>query len=230
MGSESLAELFVLKLLRRAEWWHWHSLFLSRALANRHQPWVLVDGRFGKFIQILICSMQLCEDLFATSLAKEFNSWVVQTLSLSFELKFDVAKPSQRLLLPISSGCLVLALEHLSFIFSLDFLGLVQLGADKWLTCFSWIAHLGEGGTALLEPKKQNKIDDQIPLSQRDIEKMKVIRKRRLRVSLYTFYSMPKSWILATKRLSNLWYHSNRHRLGSSVVGPMRKCTDEFEG
>ena len=174
--------------------------------------------------------MQLCEDLFATSLAKEFNSWVVQTLSLSFELKFDVAKPSQRLLLPISSGCLVLALEHLSFIFSLDFLGLVQLGADKWLTCFSWIAHLGEGGTALLEPKKQNKIDDQIPLSQRDIEKMKVIRKRRLRVSLYTFYSMPKSWILATKRLSNLWYHSNRRRLGSSVVGPMRKCTDEFEG
>ena len=98
--------------------------------------------------------MQLCEDLFATSLAKEFNSWVVQTLSLSFELKFDVAKPSQRLLLPISSGCLVLSLEHLSFIFSPDFLGLVQLGADKWLTCFSWIAHLGEGGTALLEPKK----------------------------------------------------------------------------
>ena len=76
--------------------------------------------------------MQLCEDLFATSLAKEFNSWVVQTLSLSFELKFDVAKPSQRLLLPISSGCLVLSLEHLSFIFSPDFLGLVQLGAGKW--------------------------------------------------------------------------------------------------
>lgn len=69
MGSESLAGLFVLKLLRRAE--RWHSLFLLRALANRHQPWVLVDGRFGKFIQILICGMQLCEDLFATSLAKE---------------------------------------------------------------------------------------------------------------------------------------------------------------
>ena len=96
--------------------------------------------------------MQLCEDLFATSLAKEFNSWVVQTLL--FELEFAVAKPSQRLLLPISSGCLVLALEHLSFIFSLDFLGFVQLGAGKCLTCFSWIAHLGEGGTALLEPKK----------------------------------------------------------------------------
>ena len=74
--------------------------------------------------------MQLCEDLFATSLAKEFNSWVVQTLL--FELEFAVAKPSQRLLLPISSGCLVLSLEHLSFIFSPDFLGLVQLGAGKW--------------------------------------------------------------------------------------------------
>ena len=98
--------------------------------------------------------MQLCEDLFATSLAKEFNSWVVQTLSLLSELKFAVAKPSQRLLLPISSGCLVLSLEHLSIIFSLDFLGLVQLGASKWLTCFSWIAHLGEGGPALLQPKK----------------------------------------------------------------------------
>ena len=99
--------------------------------------------------------MQLCEHLFTTSLAKEFNSWVVQTLSLLSELKFAaVAKPSQRLLLPISSGCLVLSLEHLSIIFSLDFLGLVQLGAGKWLTCFSWIAHLGEGGTALLEPKK----------------------------------------------------------------------------
>ena len=83
VGSESLACLvFVLKLLRRAETWHWHSLFLLRALANRHQPWVLVDGRFGKIIQILIRSMQLCGNLFATSLAKEFNSWVVQTLSL----------------------------------------------------------------------------------------------------------------------------------------------------
>ena len=143
VGSESLAGLFVLKLLRRAERWHWLALPVLRALANRHQPWVLVDGRFGKFIQILICSMQLCEHLFTTSLAKEFNSWVVQTLSLLSELKFAVfAKSSQRLLLPISSGCLVLSLEHLSIIFSLDFLGLVQLGAGKWLTCFSWIAHL----------------------------------------------------------------------------------------
>ena len=46
---------------------------------------------------------------------------------------------------------------------------------------------------------------------------------------------MPKSLIPAiykkyTKRLSYLWYHSKRRRLGSSVVGPMRKCTDEFEG
>ena len=100
--------------------------------------------------------MQLCEHLFATSLAKELNCWVLQTcLCLLSELKFAaVAKPSQRLLLPISSDCLVLALEHLTIIFSLDFLGLVQLGAGKWLTCFSWIAHLGEGGTALLEPKK----------------------------------------------------------------------------
>ena len=112
--------------------------------------------------------MQLCEHLFATSLAKEFNSWVVQTLSLLSELKFAaVAKSSQRLLLPISSGYLVLALEHLSFIFSLDFLGLMQFGAGKWLTCFSWIAHLGEGWLALVEPKKkQNKIYDQIPWSQ----------------------------------------------------------------
>ena len=77
--------------------------------------------------------MQLCEHLFTTSLAKEFNSWVVQTLSLLSELKFAVfAKSSQRLLLPISSGCLVLSLEHLSIIFSLDSLGLVQLGAGKW--------------------------------------------------------------------------------------------------
>ena len=78
--------------------------------------------------------MQLCEHLFATSLAKELNCWVLQTcLCLLSELKFAaVAKPSQRLLLPISSGCLVLALEHLSIIFSLDSLGLVQLGAGKW--------------------------------------------------------------------------------------------------
>ena len=130
---------------------------MLRALANRHQPWVLVDGRFGKFIQILICSMQLCEDLLATSLAKEFNSWVVQTCLCSLNSNLLLLQNPARLLLPISSGCLVLALEHLSFIFSLDFLGLVQLGAGKWLTCFSWIAHLGEGGPALLEPPPPKK-------------------------------------------------------------------------
>ena len=99
--------------------------------------------------------MRQCEDLFATSPAKKLNCRVLQTLSLLSELKFAaVAKSSQRLLLPISSGCLVLSLEQLYIIFSLDFLGLVQLGAGKWPTCFSWIAHLGEGGPALLEPKK----------------------------------------------------------------------------
>ena len=158
VDSESLAGLFVLKLLRRAERWHWHSLFLLRALANRHQPWVLVDGRFGKIIQILICSMQQCEYLFTTSLAKELICRVLQTLSLPAlwtqiccccKIQPDFYCPFPQ----VALSCLWnICLSSLAWIL----LAWCNLGqaSGKWVTCFSWIAHLGKEGPALLEPQK----------------------------------------------------------------------------
>ena len=64
---------------------------------------------------------------------------------------------------------------------------------------------------------------------------MKVIRKKA-KISSIALHDLQHAQIMDsshkkyTKWLSNLWYHPNKRRLGSSVVGPMRKCTDEFEG